>query len=387
MASSCKAPDNANILLYLRHKIQEIKESRHTLATTPATTPDTTPATMPDNSVAADGNQERSAHLELGKQFFFAGGQVATMKNNYLKYNLDGMQRTHIADKAPGTIRLCSYNVHFWTNVWENHCTINEIFQELALIKADICVLQEAIFGGGEVRINDFVKVDLSNITELIVACNYRPHFVFCNSVPSWFKSLYGNMMLIGDKFTCNKPLCPKLNETIHTFEKSVKTVTVSGSHTGTPETRCYILVELPIEVNGKSILFYGTHLDVGSEDLRTAQLLEIITHAAKKGCCAIIAGDFNTFDKELYDADDQRRTNSFGKLNGGAIQLLKDKKYFNMNKRAVGEDMTTWNGTTVDYFFTNCDKLECTYTQVFSVMSDHTPVVVDIRLSSDHNP
>lgn len=342
-----------------------------------------------DDENFSQQSRDKSQKLNEDKQRLEEKIKIFQIKNDFLVKTEDYGPTPE--NNSKDNIRLCTFNVHYWTNVWENHQTMAHIMYDLQQINADITVLQEVLYGASPVKVNDTVTVDCSKLHELMRTMKVAPHFSFCNSVPSWFDALYGNMLLISNKVcsvskTENAKLCERLDETVHTFSKSTRAVEVGGMHTGTKETRCYIKVKL-----STSVAFYGTHLDVASEKTRKEQLVQIVKDARETKVYAIIAGDFNTTDNTIQTEEWQKKQTieSFYKFvsDGSAVEYLKSEGYRNMNSTPTKDQMTCWSKTTVDFFFTNIpeeawtrENLEHPVVHFFRTSSsDHIPLYVDI--------
>jgi hypothetical protein len=213
----------------------------------------------------------------------------------------------------------------------------------------------------------------MNNFHDKLKTIGYNKSVV-CNSVPSWFDSIYGNMLLVKD--VCNDTICEQLQENIFTFDKSKTTTMVSGSHEGTKETRCYIKIKF--NYNGNEMFLYVTHLDVASEKDRVKQINQIMDDIDKHQEISFIVGDFNTFDKnDTIDFD--WKSNDYTKDNGEVIQSLKDRNYFDCHESKTTK-MTTWNNTRVDFIFCNrkiTGNIRAEY--YYTLSSDHIPVVLTL--------
>ena len=216
------------------------------------------------------------------------------------------------------------------------------------------------------------------------------PKVILCNSVPSWYKAVYGNMLLIHkrlvDKCGPKDLLCKMYDETIYTFNKSTETRVVSGSHQGTKETRCYIYINIPYD--NKNIHIYGTHLDVASEETRLQQIKFIMekirTQHQSVNDISFIMGDFNSMDREQYKTHNYAYSkeildNEFLLESGKVVKYLKENNYYDV----CGNDpleMTTWNNTRVDFIFCNRQLKNYVVEKYFTKASDHIPVVITLK-------
>ena len=272
--------------------------------------------------------------------------------------------------------------------------------------------LTEVLVGGGNVRINAKVTLQLDALYDDLTKCGY-PKKTVCNSVPSWYDGIYGNMLLVHKDVQCNDSLCTNLNESIFTFPKSTSTVTVSGGHQGTTETRCYIKVQyVHTGKHGKRyhIFVYTTHLDVASERERVQQIKQIIRDSRQHrqpNDVVFVMGDFNTVCANDMDAKEKRRvshaqnwrTNKYLGAETPATSMFaramsivfrrmhRVTETFRANAfhdchAQKAATMTAWNLNRVDFIFCNrrvkqADTLVPEY--AYTANSDHIPVVLTI--------
>ena len=319
-------------------------------------------------------------------------------KELFTAYMINKKQQVKLSKKKEKECRIAIFNVHYFTDVHEKKNTYNEINKDIKDIDADIIGLQEFVFGN-VIQINKDVNIDTRNFYNDIKKNGYTKTIV-CNSVPSWYDSIYGNIVLIKNTY-CNDIKCEEkhrapLDETIFTFNKSKKATICSGNNKGQRETRCYI--KLLIHKYNKHIYIYVTHLDVATEKERLSQIKHIIHDAKqynKKNDIVLIIGDFNSFDKDQENKKDpsQRwKYNKFLKDNGKVVSELKKYKYCDVHKELNAKDpkiMTAWNNTRVDFMF--CNKPEKKTGLVFrpeyyyTTSSDHIPVVLTLSKSQKY--
>jgi endonuclease/exonuclease/phosphatase family metal-dependent hydrolase len=313
--------------------------------------------------------------------------EVKNLKALYITYASTILPKSSISNlpiREHGDFRIASFNIHYFTDVFEKKDTYQNVLRDIQDIDANVIFLQEVIVGG-IIQISKDLTLDVSDLFIKLKDMGYSIP-VFCNSVPSWYYGIYGNMALIDEssmEFCKKQSICSDFNQTIYTFPKSEKVVTVSGNNEGSKETRCYIYLQF--YQKSKVLHFFGTHLDVADENLRVRQMEKIIQDAAifrNENDYVFILGDLNTFDREQYTNDESILNNPFTKNNGKVVKLLGSKGYFNMFTKPPL--MTTWNNTTVDFIFCNKhipDKYY--YTNVYpTTSSDHLPVFVTLKKS-----
>ena len=297
------------------------------------------------------------------------------LKQRFLEYINN--TKNKLSKKTSKELRIATYNIHYMTNLYENTNTYKGILSDIKKINADFIGLQEFILGN-IVKINEELYIDLNNFYEDIELLGYNKSII-CNSVPSWFSAIYGNILLI--KNYCTNTICEKLDETIYTFQKSTKTTLVSGTHEGIRETRCFIKVR--IEYNQYIIHLYTTHLDIASEETRTEQINYIIQDSQQynsKNDVVFIMGDFNTFNAEEMDQiNPSWKTNQYIKDNGAVIRTLQENGFIDCHAQNPAL-MTAWSNIRVDFIFCNKQIYGPFRAEYYMTEnSDHIPVIITI--------
>lgn len=297
---------------------------------------------------------------------------ITKLKTNYI--NFIKTYKNKLSNKKNDEFRISTYNIHYFTNIFEMKSTFREIIKNIIKINSDIIIIQEIVIGTDIVIINKNLKINIKNFYNLINSMYNKT--IFCNAVPSWFNAIYGNMVLINKKFTTHT-----FNELNHTFPKSkCNNIRVGGNSDCVPETRCFIYITMKFKIYDLHI--YGTHLDISDENARLTQIKYIINQSKvhkNKNDIVFICGDFNTIDRKQYDSKDYRINNSYTKNNGKVINFLKKSKFFDCHEENKIE-MTTWNNTRVDFIFINkkCLNYRAEYYLVDS--SDHIPVILTLE-------
>jgi endonuclease/exonuclease/phosphatase family metal-dependent hydrolase len=311
---------------------------------------------------------------------------VAQLKRRFLNYITEKSKRVYLSPKKQQELRIATFNVHYFTDVYEAANTLHSVIEDIKALDADFLGMQEVILGG-KIRINHAVTVDVSNLYDALSEMGYHKK-IFCNTVPSWYQSIYGNMLLIHNRVIKDcSDVCPKLDERIHTFEKSKQAIQVSGTHQGTKETRCYIYITYPF--NQYNIHIYNTHLDVASEAerLRQVRLIDKTVRKAHKASndVVFIIGDFNTFDRSLYD-EELVMSSPYTKDGGQCVAYLQSRGYTDVHKH-VNELVTTWNNMRVDFIFCNRRIVNYRAEYLYTTASDHIPVVLTLEEDFYVNP
>ena len=297
--------------------------------------------------------------------------------------------------KKEGSFRLMTWNVHYWTDVRENP-TIESIAKDILEINADIVVLQEATFGE-----TSFTKVEVSSSKKILnqgiqsLLPGYKL-ISFCNTVPMWYFSPYGNAILVKEKIyygtssiksemeLCNFARC-HFNQQIDVFTTPAKN---KKEGLAGVESRCYIKISLP------DFDVFAVHLSVESTDYRLAQLTELASSINRK---SIIMGDFNFITQsDFYIVEAKKFWNYYkDRLKKRGIIIDDRERDFIRDKRwkdsfemlgAHPLNYSQWAGTRVDYiFFTeqwSKEDIISTFCY-FTNSSDHLPLVVDIKYNA----
>ena len=298
------------------------------------------------------------------------------LKKNYLEF-IENMKSIQLNDKTKQSLRIVTYNVHYFTDIYEKKSTYDAFFDDLHAMDADIVALQECIYGS-VIKITDNIKIDMNTFHKRIAKLGYKK-FIMCNTVPSWYSSVYGNVLLI-KKTLYNQDNANDLNETIYTFPKSQAVTTVSGKHTGIPETRCFMKIHF--SYNDHQYVLYNTHLDVANEDVRLNQMKIIVRDIRKhykNGEIVLIVGDFNTTYRDITEND--LRTKKYIKHRGKVMDYLGKNRFYDMHENSK-HHMTTWNDTKADFIYCNVQTIPDSTVEpgfFYTANSDHLPVTLTI--------
>ena len=306
-----------------------------------------------------------------------------TLKNQYLQYVNAHIETNKLYEHSSGQLRLATFNIHYFTDLYEKTNTYAQIIKDIQSINADVIVLQEVLIGGKNTKINENVTIDLDHLFEDLSAIGYSKK-IMCNSVPSWYDGIYGNMMLLHNRICTpdrSNNFCEMLDETIYTFPKNEKTVMVSGEHEGTRETRCYIKCKLAF--GQYTFYIYGTHLDVSDEQERLEQIKVIMKdakkHARSPRNIVFIMGDLNTFIPTDIEPSHNARISKYTRKNGKVAMELKREKWVDCHSSDSFGKMTTWNGTRVDFIYCNKPLNGIIPEYYYTLSSDHIPVILTL--------
>jgi endonuclease/exonuclease/phosphatase family metal-dependent hydrolase len=329
---------------------------------------------------------------------------VDLMKTQFLDWVGTCSETNHLSSKPHNSFRLATYNIHYFTDIYEQVSKFDEIMNDIDVMNVDCIGLQEILIGGEQVAINKNLSIDVSHFFVKSKSIGFHKHII-CNSVPSWYDGIYGNAMLIRDSYCADQQCTGKdLDEKIYTYDKAKTAVVVSGGLQGTPETRCYIYSTFSFTVeDGTSydLHIYNTHLDVGLESERVAQIKTLIdvsrTHTQPNDV-VFIMGDFNSFNKKDVNHKQcmtiRRRlgtdylknwkTIGFTKDNGQVVETLLGNQFIDCHSAVdySRSAMTTWNNSRVDFIFCNKRMNVNGFTAEFfyTPHSDHIPVVLTLN-------
>ncbi len=292
---------------------------------------------------------------------------MTELKKNYLEHIKS--KQYSLRRKKKDNLRIATYNIHYWTNIWENN-SLHKIFDDIKYINADIIFLQEVIFGV-KYKVNNKI-INTESVIDKLDKLGY--HTIFCNTLPTWFGGIYGNMMCIKKKYR------KIIDSTNHTFSKSDKSCIVSGNIEGTKETRCYIKLEF------LNYLIIGVHLDVCSEVERKSQIKHIVQLLNNtKNKKIILLGDFNTTDIDQYESKILRKNILKFVFNGNRYQMNNNiikslhKQNFKSATEKLNINLTVWSGIQSDYIFTRGIK-NINPQILYTNNSDHLPLIIDIN-------
>lgn len=263
------------------------------------------------------------------------------------------------------TLRIATYNVHFWKDPHENWSTT---LGTIAAIDADVLILQEVEFFNTE-QYEEYKN--LFKQQGFLYGTD-----VFGNTEDPSSGILFGNMIL------SKHPL--ESEPIITSFSTNYDQIT----------TRCFINAKIKLP-NGEVLSMYGTHLDVfdGTEAIRLEQIKELIAVVnADPSDHVLIAGDLNSVRQQDYMkppsfwnlvvAENAKRGVPTPTL---VLDHLQNNGFVDCFTKIgkPGPRFTTWAGTTIDFILLrNGWQLPINDCAVyFDAASDHIPVLMDVNL------
>lgn len=343
--------------------------------------------------------------------------QKPSMKTQYrtITDQLGATENAKIPQKAANTMRIATYNVHFWTNPfgsWGQGVSdedLKKIMEVIKTVNADVLILQEV--GGNEQAAWNKIKPEFEKMGYKSTACaSISPNGVYKD----------------GNLYNCIYSKYPF----VKTIEKQYATNPMLNS--ANPEQRCFVGAHIQLP-NNKQISVYGTHLEVRPimaksadgkgrgltpDAARKEQMQELLEYIKNNDTNpnVIIGADFNTFRKQDLIAHTINSTTLWSILEKSWPTILKDtakevpqglgnlvdktpgaavaaldyiasqgyKDSFMVSK-FTSPQFTTWTGTMIDFLFLSPTwNLGVKGGYVFySWASDHIPVIMDIDLST----
>ncbi|MCX5925633.1 MAG: ankyrin repeat domain-containing protein [Candidatus Dependentiae bacterium] len=292
----------------------------------------------------------------------------------------DQEQNKYIPEKDKAIARVATYNVHKWLDP-KNKDNYQGILDTIKAINADVLVLQEVVFSGGNNLLADFKRLGYE----------YQVFMDMGNGLHNMIVSKY-----------------PFVQEPI-------KKVYKVDQDSELREKRNFIntRVQLP---DGNTLSVYGTHLDVWDESgkKREEEVKELLTAAgADESKNILLAADWNAVRKKDYQykvklqtepqsaaataadisawdllgANFKVRNPKISLIPTDALDAIEKNEFqdsFRMAKVVVNPTYTVWTGTVVDFIFcapTWQLPVDGSYLY-YSSASDHVPVMMDIELN-----
>lgn len=305
------------------------------------------------------------------------------------------LQNSKLNDLLPstpnGSFRIMLWNIRYFTNA-ANEPSSTQIINVIEKIDPDLICLNEATIG-----YNDYSE-ELLDFFYLLK--NYHM-IAFCNNVPSWFASTYGNMILIKKKimrvllinptnyFSYN--LCTSntkcfLNQRISVYKDPVPIRKDNFDNYRATETRCFVKISLG------SFDVICTHLEAYQKETRKNQFIEMMTYVTRK---TIIMGDFNIINTTVYknapnsdiewEVIKQRNSLDNDKDKNEIVEI---KQKYNLKdafelKNITYNGFTSWTNTIVDYMLFTSEWTSDEVSNIFlyfTMASDHIPMFIDLN-------
>ena len=310
-----------------------------------------------------DKNDKQLMEKPLGFTPDLIGQKYGDLKKTYIHRYTDF--KNNIPKKDTNTLRIATYNVQLFNfnpriQGIKNEKKVSEVINE---INADVILLNEVHFNQ---QFDDIIAYT---------------HITFC--APTLTATL-------------NNALLSKIP-----FKSSNTELGNFGDHDG--QNKCYIKTDIP----QYNLIIYATHLDMKgkSVDLGNKQLEMIVKDAQSEyhNKNIIIMGDCNKkYRNDVYDSlqrySIENNTPPPGEqmresYNDTFKNILKDTKHGKFvftdvfELREINPGLSHWSHRRIDYIFVNNKLIETfginniTPWIHYSVESDHTPVIVDLKI------
>ena len=256
--------------------------------------------------------------------------------------NLDIYHNTNYSfyKKQNNNFRICSYNVHYWKDCFNNLNT-NNIIKNIFSSNFDIVCLQEA-------PLNNVIKKTFKN------------YYIY----------YYGQLAVISRYKIINHYYLDLGRDPKYFFKR-------------------YCLVTT-IQIRNKKINIFNTHLDVydNSERLRLKQIKIVLNEIdSYPSSFNILAGDLNSLKIEDYTIDyynEIKKKPQYLPKKYLVIPLLEkllfDTKNLDRNTDKMKNLITTWCLKKVDYIYIN-KKLNTKFGIISDTSSDHFLIYSDITI------
>jgi len=338
--------------------------------------------------------------------------------NEYIKdMDLSSFSNSWILEpKKEGSVRLATYNIHYWTDVFQSP-NVQNILNVIKNIDADILALQEALMPYGTE--NKSSELSLLGHKDKI---QYIPD-TFVEDIPytDRARSIYTtdrwhHKNIIDDIHTMGGfyHIASSVASTTHARDGtlfgnvllSIKNLPMKSAIglTLTPyiQGRSATIVFYPkikvVNSDQNGLIVVSVHLDVfdGTGKTRLSQIRELISYLETdiseniRNVPIIIMGDMNSVKKEDYvqhEIDWLINNNQGFALEFDTIAFMEKsgfKDVFDVQNRCAIKS-STWSARRIDYIFTKGipdTSILSTYVY-YSDASDHIPLVVDIKMEN----
>jgi endonuclease/exonuclease/phosphatase family metal-dependent hydrolase len=289
----------------------------------------------------------------------------------YVAINLSSTSQRFFPSKSPTTLRVATWNVHYWSDVYLRP-TFPYFLKDLQMMDADVVCLQEVNFGGP----TKWLSLNREQLLAIFRLLGYA-YWHFCGTT-NFHGAPFGNLTL--SRMPMNSTNLSLGQDPIH------------------KEVRCLTRSEILLP-NKSVVTVLNIHADVWdtTEATRVKQMkivLQVVV-AEPRDRPVVVCGDFNSTHPSDYDyypqvwnwivQGDKRR----GLMTQTTAQrLLKSNlvSAFSASDSAP-PPATVWSNRIVDYIYLNSTAAARTIPQhtmpFFSLASDHIPLFTDLSISS----
>lgn len=267
-------------------------------------------------------------------------------------------------------IRIVTFNVHYWTNIHEDHDFFDQL-KVISKIDADIVCLQEALFPrhGNTVKGFAYNKPEFTiekfwSYFDEYLGLKYH-NYCIASFVHSEQNTAFGNIILSKIK--------PKNNV------YQTNTINNLGD---IDQGRCFSYVQY------KAYDVYNTHLDIfdrtGNTRLEQIESILKFIQENSKNKSVVLLGDLNSLYYNDYLPEEQEwLAKNKGRQDDRVINAILEAGFvdvFPRNKYSV------WSGRRVDYIWVRGDLVTKNSYAYYTNVSDHFPLIADLNIFRSSN-
>lgn len=285
-----------------------------------------------------------------------------TGRNTYLKFWLTDSTKVRPLPKkkSPHSLRVCTFNVHFWFSA-QNNFNMANIISDIDTISPDIVCLQEAVFPKNMakkiIHSPDGWQENIVSIFELL-GYSYYTGCETDNKNHSLGDSFFGNVIF--SKYPISNGKSIKLGEYY--------------------QSRCAITVD--VNFMGKNITVANLHLDVFDKTVKTREkmTLKILRKLSTIRNPLVLVGDFNSLWIRDYTNKEWKwlsRNNQNNPIESKIPGLLIKAGF----KEAFGTGQmksSAWTARRIDYIWYKNGIIPEKSNILYTDSSDHYPLYSD---------
>jgi len=308
-----------------------------------------------------------------------------------------------ILPRKEGLVRICSYNIHYWTNPTTKYINIDPVLEAIDKIAPDIAGFQEALLpynptdrlyidpedkhAGYKVNIQTTTTTKISEITERRIESEDDWEMedilgIFEDRDYGYRSQCMGSSTQSGESTYFGNLIVSKLLMT------EAKGITLAPAKRGYGlYGRCATFGWFVSPRNQKFIVC-NLHLDVFDETgrIRLREINQVIDYLDREpNIPTVVMGDFNALDKDDYteqEIDWLIRNHKGHPLDFQVIDRMKEAGFHDVFGKGMFK-YSSWTARRVDFIFVRniaISKIKGTGV-MYTHASDHLPIFVDIEL------
>lgn len=300
---------------------------------------------------------------QIPPYYFESQNQLTTRASLFTEFERhvkNNVKHNQLNIKVPETIRIATFNVHYWTDLHERS-SFDNLLEDIKNLNADVICLQEVSFG-----CTKFHQLSYDKLMQIFASIGYQYHSKILTQ--PYLGADFGNAIF---------SKLPITNQQSGLLTKGSSRV-----------RRGYCCVHIPL----LEIDICCVHLDVFDEtgETRRLQLRELIDKLSHiKSDNLIICGDFNATraaDYSQVQLEDmiKRDTDRNVKTDLQTLEIIDKIDYHSCfdHINQISPNCTVWSCRATDYIFVSKKfnyKIErCGV--YFTINSDHLPIYMDIN-------